>query len=497
MKKKLVTALTLAACTATPLFAQNVKQGLMTFALLKQRQTSISTTSAAGNTGNWSQGPKYYSTKDPSTGSPYVALTTSNIVTYIAYVLRGNAAYYSLKPSLTKPAAQLVLVQGELGGFFGITRVLADTETYFSQDNVNAPLGNNGKSGATTWNVTREQMFVRLATGRHYRPVPATPETIAAKTAGLWPLGHHQPWGQIFVRDAQKGLCDNVTPFFSIKVQECYDCYYLSSFITDAQFKYKSGQINNIPPCCGEFFSDLTGVGVDRYYMSLTFDNTVNNPYLDPSDAAYVGNDPSTIYYGVTGVGRATFPGDGITPDYLPYADPIRSALGKPGPYVARFTLNGVMSYSWQLLFFNPSDVARDFIGTATYTANGYGFIGLICSYLNGTVGIAEGLVPASKCCLDSPWYSSWYGVGWNKYQGNQANLPPTTWANFFNSPVNVPTSLSLHVGYNSGYESRWQWPYANPVDPNPANPDESVLTILDLADGQSTSFIPGARWKQ
>jgi hypothetical protein len=492
MKKKLVTAVTLAACAVTPLFAQNVKQGVITFALNQARQTSVSVSSSTGNAGRWEQGPKYYSTKDPKTAQAFAKVTTSNIVTYIAAVLHKNPSYYSMKPSSTKPAAQLVLVQGELGGFFGIGPDLADAQTDLSKGG-NPITGNNDgfadDTSGTFGGDTRVGMFVRLATGRHIRPVP--PGFI---TSDLWPLGHHQPWGQIFVRDSQKGLCENVTPFFSFTVQECYDCYFLNSFVTDAKFTYKEGQINNIPPCCGEFFSDLTGTGVDRYYLTMTFDNTYNNPYLNDNNVAYVGNTPGNLYFGVVGIGKDSFPGDGITPDYLEYTDAIRSGLGKPGPYVARFTLNGYMVYSWSLKFLNSSDTYRDFIGTATYTANGYGFIGLICSFLNGTVGIAEGAYAASKCCLDIPWYDSWYGVGWNNQQhpwGDPVLGPP-----FFWSPMNVPASLSQHVGFNQAYEPRWQWPQFGP-DPLPTQPNEDTATRPDPLTGDTRTFVPGSRWHQ
>jgi hypothetical protein len=325
-------------------------------------------------------------------------------------------------------------------------------------------------------------MFIRLATGRHFEPVPE-----GYATSGLWPLGHMQPWGQIYVRDLAKGVCDNVTPFFTITVQECYDCYYLNSFITDASFKFKEGVINTIPPCCGSVFSDLGGSGKDRYYMSLSFDNTYNNPYLNPASAAYAGNNDG-LYSGVEGLGKVNLPGDGITPDLLPYIDVIRSSIGSPNPFEVRFTLNGIMQYNWSLQFINASDVARDFIGTATYTANGYGFIGLICSYLSGTVGIAEQIKSVAKCCQDSPWYdglypNSWYGKGFN--------LQQYPWSNFFQSPINVPTSLSFHVGYNQAYEPGWNWPVIG-GDAVPADPNAPVDT---LDPNNPTTIIPGSRW--
>jgi hypothetical protein len=473
MKKTLITAVTLAACAATQLFAQNVKEGVITFALQKQGQVSVSTVKNTINAGNWSAGPKFYSTIVPGKGTPFTAVNTTHILQDIGFVLHGNAGYYTQK-GLNQ--AKLVLVQGELSGFFGVNEDLANAQTDLSEGS-----SNDGNAQAVGY-ATRENMFIRLATGRHFRPVPA-----GFATEGLWPPGHHQPWGQIFVKDLQRGICDNVTPFFSITVQECYDCYYLNSFITDATFTYRSGENNSIPPCCGEFFSDLFGTGKDRYYMTLTFDNTFNNPYLNSDNEAYVGNTFGNLYYGVEGIGKDSFPGDGITPDTLAYADPIRSNVGLPSPYLARFTLNGIMTYNWSLKFINSTDVVRDFVGTGNYVANGYGFMALICSYLTGSVGIAEKITAASKCCTDLPWYDSWYGVGWNNQQ--------SPWADFFDSPINVPASLSLHVGYNELFEPRWQWPQFTP-EPIPAEPPDEVSTNPDPLDGgKNSTRIPGTRW--
>ena len=77
--------------------------------------------------------------------------------------------------------------------------------------------------------------FPALANGRHFDVNPD--DTTDLFTA--WPVGHHQPWGQIFVQDTGKSpmVCDNVTFLFAITVQECYDCFYLNSFISDATFK--------------------------------------------------------------------------------------------------------------------------------------------------------------------------------------------------------------------------------------------------------------------
>ena len=112
MKKTLITAAALAACVGTHLLAQTqmAKQDTITFALTGQYQNSVST-STTPNAGAWGPLPGYY-----KTASSKVA--TANIIQAIAIVLHGNAGFYSSK-------AQLVLVQGELSGFFNITDELA------------------------------------------------------------------------------------------------------------------------------------------------------------------------------------------------------------------------------------------------------------------------------------------------------------------------------------------------------------------------------------
>ncbi|HVM47906.1 MAG TPA: SdrD B-like domain-containing protein, partial [Candidatus Acidoferrum sp.] len=215
------------------------KQDIITVSLIRYGQYSVSISNAP-NMGNWSDGPTVYKTAT-------YRLTTADIIRAIAIVLHGNAGYYPA-------SAQLVLVQGEIGGFFGYPYVstLDDTSTT-DGDNI------------------------RLASGRNMTNNPA----------GALPPGHNQPWGQIFVKvyDSKGNvtLCDNVTFFFGIRVEECYDCFYLNSFVTDATFKFlqRTG-----PPCCAGS-SVTSAAGRDRYYMTLQFDNTLNNPYLNPDGVIY------------------------------------------------------------------------------------------------------------------------------------------------------------------------------------------------------------------
>jgi len=487
MKTSLAIAVALAAGVGTSAYAQLlVKQDTISLSLTLQGQASVSTSPSAINAGNFSQGPLYYKTTSTK-------FTQANVLKAIAAVLHNNPAFYSTQ-------ATLELVQGELGGFWNITDPLAQSYPEFSTyygwegaDRDNWLSGSYNDDGDIDYNFYYIELngpeyptdpdypygydpvdspvqnwfdsdipnvvdlsdrtsiadgvneYARLDTGRHFLPVPWASYDINTETGtpypttGEYPVGHMQPWGQVYVKDpghkdtSGDPLCENVTFFFDFEVQECYDCFYLSSFISDATFKNNNGSQSG-PPCCTSP-GFLTGKGTDRYYMTLDFDNTVNNSYLNPAT-----NDVGNFYYGFVGfVGESPTAGvaDGLTPDLLTYSDPIRSHLGFPSPYETRFTLHGIVTYNWTLKFINSSDIAPDYIGSATYAANGYGFIGLVCQLITGSATFAEVAVKDIGCCDDENWweqeynYSSyngqgnyyttvdgWYGPGWSGWYG-------------------------------------------------------------------------------
>jgi len=423
MKKSMVTAVALAACVSTQLFAQKAKQDIITFALTADGQASVSTTTG-NNVGTWSAEPEHYKT----TGKKQ--LTQVNILRAIALALHGNAGWYTSK-------AKLVLVQGELSGFFNITPDLANSSANSSDSYpLSGSFSSDDGDSSTVLSGSTDSTYVQLATGRSMTNNPIN---------GELPVGHMQPWGQIFVQDPGQPdysltdpYCENVTYFFALTVQECYDCFYLNSFISDATFRQQSGTKSG-PPCCG-VSTTLLGSGKDQYYLTLSFDNTQNNPYLNPDNENY--------YVGVTGVAPTVGRLDGVEPDSLPYDDVISSGLGKPSPYEMRFTLNGIFTYTWTLKFVNASDLLPDFVGTGNYSANGYGFIGLVCSLLSGSASIAETLVNQNDCCLDQPWSDWWYGPGNDTLAGGTGyyDNDPTQ------SPLNAPPSLSFHENFNVVY---------------------------------------------
>jgi hypothetical protein len=457
MKKLLTTAVaTLVAYGGTQVFAQNAKEGVITFSLSLQGQASVSTVANRANNGVWEDngglGPLFYKTGKSK-------LATADILHIIGNTLHKSPGFYSSSAALT-------LVQGELSGFFNIGTDLA-AESF--------PDKPNDGYAATTFTSTVDDLSVRLANGRHFIPNPNT---------GTWPPGHHQPWGQIFVRDAAKGVCDNATFFFSLTVEECYDCFYLSSFISDASFKLTSGSVVG-PPCCGTS-SSLGGSGKDLYYLTLTFDATSNNPYLNSANGAYVGYEGG-LYPGIEPEDfiNGLLPSDGLTPDFIAYFSSIASQAAKFDPLVMRFTLNGIVTYQWSLKFINSSDLLPDFIGKASYAANGYGFINLVCQLITGSVSITEKSVKIANTCQvipnsAIPWYDNWYGTGWNQVQDPWDTFSPTTTPTGFGSPINTPVDLSFHFGFDEEYEPGEQWG-SNPVEDTP----------VPTHDGTRTTFIP------
>ncbi len=467
MRKTLITALVLGACVSMQVFAQNTKQDTITFALTVMGQASVSTSTAI-NAGNWSAPPTHYVTRTNK-------LTQTDIMQAIGYILHDNSSYYSSK-------ASLMLVQGELSGFFSIDYNLA-----YNSDPDNGPDGSQmdhdyfgdpydgdlldgwyDTSAADSTSISwGEDSFVVLGTGRHFEWYPNGN-----------PPGHLQPWGQIYVKDpanshvpgttAVNPVCENVTFFFTLTVQECYDCYYLNSFISDTVFKYTSGNASGNPCCTTPV--NLTGKGVDKYYLTLSFDNTVNNHYLNDvyNDSYgdynwfYTGNlgwYPDEAMFGGSPIGLVP---DGLDPDSMEYVDVIRSGVGKAYPHEMRFTLNGIMSYRWTLTFVNTGDAFADFVGTGTYVANGYGFIALDCSLITGVVTFTEKVVKDIGCCDDIPWYladnyddsdyGGWYGPG-NPYAYGDGYYDDDP---MDESPFNPETALTYH---NDKDLFIWSWP--------------------------------------
>jgi len=497
MRKKLITALVLGACVGTQAFAQsgvaNIKEDTITFALSVMQQSSVSTSTAL-NAGNFSQGPTHYKTATKK-------MTQTDILKAIAFVLHNrNANFYTSQ-------AKLVLVQGELGGFWNIDDGLAqsypdfwsdgmlrgsfnddgqDTDRTDDTDSYNAAYYEmRGEFPSGYYNALETYLdtyartsiadgtdeYARLDTGRHFLPVPD-----GYATSGEYPPGHMQPWGQIYVKDpghkSSSGdpLCENVTFFFYLYVQECYDCFYLNSFISDATFTTKEGAQSG-PPCCTSP-NFLLGNGVDKYYLSLSFDNTINNSYLNP--AVYTNSNSSSTYYyyeyvGFTGVQPSAGIADGTTPDLLAYSDPIRSRLGLPSPYETRFTLNGIVTYSWSLKMVNSSDVAADFVGTAKFDANGFGFIGLVCSLITGNATFTEKVVKDVGCCDDVNWWNDTYNWPSDNGQGSY-----DTWATGWFGPgandyYSGPYMLSgASVSYYSYYDMGYFNPYRDQFNPYP-----------------------------
>jgi hypothetical protein len=412
-----------------------------------------------------------------------VKVTDQDIIKYIGAVLWNNANHYSSK-------AKLVLVQGELSGFFNITPDLALSrpdddgtalDPYFSEAPGFSADGDSSTALANSFDSTTFQ----LANGRHWDVNPYVPT--------MYPVGHQQPWGQIYIQNSPTDTVgENVTYFFAISVEECYDCFYLNSFISTATFKTVNTAPNGPPCCSGE--SVIVGSGKDAYYMTFSFDNTANNPYLydDAANPLYIGDEIGMALAGganVKGLASDLIIGDGIVPDTIfnhaiynaaiiagktvaeaqlaAYIDSIKSGLGKPSPYEARFTLNGVLTYTWKLAQIDKQDLSADFMGTGSYVANGYGFIALSCSLFNtATITFSEKAVKAGTAVTGEAWAADWVGIG-AEYIANEqidhmtpyalwvANGSPTyNWGSGaeYPTPINASTSLSYHENFNNQY---------------------------------------------
>lgn len=552
-KMKTTIAVALAACVSTSLFAQTfVKQDTITFALTGTKQLSVSTSATLQNAGNWSQGPMFYK-------SAPVKMTDRDIINDIGFVLYQNAKHYSSK-------AKLVLVQGELSGFFNLVpNDLAlsepDRDTSPPPNQNGVPLGTVdgwfNDAGFTSDNDVStalansfDSTVFQLDNGRHWDVNP-----LVLQGVNTLPVGHLQPWGQIFVQDPST-TDDNVTYFFAISVQECYDCFYLNSYVTTATFK-KQTTSSSGPPCCSSE-SVIVGNGVDKYYMTLSFDDTLNNPYLDPgvnqvnnNSSLYIGDEVGTGKVAGLGGPSSTIPGDGIQPDTIyrtiPYnaayntailsgattaeavaaakvagfIDPIKAQVGFNEPYIGRFTLNGVMTYTWKLGFIDKTDLNPDFLGTGKYVANGYGFIALFCTIFDcgSTVTFSEKSTKlTSDIVLDQPWSDWWYGIGAEYYtvldeqgvpienhtpfenwieNGGSTGLYPYVWNStgesgaenqyqaqigpIYPSPINVSTSLSYHENFNNQYPAHSKGSITWSAWPSPAWVGSFYMKITPL----------------
>lgn len=549
MKTTVAATVALAACAGTQLFAQNTKIDTLTaMTMTLESQKSVSTSATVANAGNFSQSPMYYTTQSASFG-------TKNLLAAMSYVIQNhNAAYYTSKASIELVQGEWSgfwniddgVAQSYPDYYYDqeLTWTFNGDGSYTYNPYINLDTGGTGleavyfpdpttpydyygydssgvynfddyiynyvdDSAALTPSVDSSSgtpnEYVRLDTGRHFLPVPWANYTAPDgpgtpyPTTGEYPPGHMQPWGQIFIKDpghpdsSGNPECDNVTFFFDLEVQECYDCFYLNSFISKATFKSVPGAQSG-PPCCSSPTA-ITGNGVDTYYLTLDFDNTINNSFLNPTQYTNTDDDDDLAYnynyVGYTGVQTPAAPADGLTPDLLNYSDAIKSHLGSPSPYETRFTLKGLLTYTWTLKFINPSsDVAEDFVGTARYAANGYGFIGLFCDLIpNASLTFTESIVKDVGCCDDQPWYGNWFGPGWDGGYGyfyppnDQYN--PYAWLNLvggfqydtlvpvafaapeyefelpdqYESPYNPPAALTRHlVDYGSSSTANYNY---------------------------------------
>ena len=464
MRKTLITALVLGACVGTQAFAATAvfqtKEGVMNFALTRQYQYQPNTTVFMN------PAPLVYSTKTAK-------ITTTSVIQAISQALYGTPNHFTSKAVLILGKGGEIHGQGyvynldhnpELSGFFGT----------FSPENWKFDSDLNG-------NVT-------LDNGRnhHLNYFGTDPSTnfVAA------PTGLSEPWGQVWLKDTgqtdpytDSTLCLNVTYFFTFKVQECYDCLYMNSFVSDS--KFKAGVVSG-PPCCSPTRTQ-SGTGTDKYYLTLTFDNTVNNPNLN----WYTENNRSNSwendwYIDLNGEEFPNFGGlfetdDGVTPDALA---PGGHDYHPYDTYTLRFTLNGILTYKWTLKNLNSGDAWPDFIGSASYPCDGYGYVAKTCSLIDGSVTITERLVPICDCCSvnggsdfdeDGVWFEHSRGL-YGRVDG--------FYTDYFGHYHPFNDWIFYHPGFNNNYQDYKEW-----FEDDITNWDPGVIEEERFFDGKYFAF--------
>lgn len=341
MNKALIGAVIIAAGLTSTALAQSPKQGVLKVALQRQYMMNTNFTSAK---------MVWWTKKDK--------ITEKSIIQAIGHVL-GHT--FSSK-------AQLIMEEGLLGGFQNPW-----SDDYSYPHGLTFPRFN----------------YVMGSAAQGVNQVDEGDDEIPGK---------FQPLGWIFIRDVAASLYTfvDVTPFFNVSVHECYDCFYLNSFITDTTLKF--GEVQG-PPCCGDD-SITSGKGTDKYYMCFEFDNTYMNPRVEDNDEFGLYSQGGEWIRDLEATTIKTLE-DGITPNSPAYIDRTMDTKS------LRFRVCGIMTYKWALK-------ESQFVGTGTLPASGYGFIKKVCSMLDGKVTVSEYIAgtksktPAPSDAFETDWYDMW-----------------------------------------------------------------------------------------
>jgi hypothetical protein len=461
MRKKLIIALVLGACVGTQAFAApavyQTKEGVINFALTRQYQYQPNTTV-------FIPAPTTYVTKTAK-------ITSASVIQAISEVLYGTPNHFT-------PKAVLILGKGaEMQNYYYNGALTPSTSTMGYYDNLNHNPELSGFFGTfdpSDWMFDASQNGnVALDNGRnhHLNTNSVNGEFVAA------PTGLSEPWGQIWLKDTGQTdpvtgltLCVNVTYFFDLQVQECYDCLYMNSFVSDA--KFKNGAING-PPCCSPTITQ-SGSGVDKYYLTLIFDNTANNPHLNYNQ----WNDYTNEFYVDLGYYSESFAfpnyngglyetDDGVHPDGLDQNEAVGVDFHPYDTYTMRFTLNGILTYKWTLKSLNPGDEWPDFIGSATYPATGYGFVSKVCNMIDGTVTIAERLVADSDCCsvIDTITVGGSSYDGYYLSRGLYGELDGF-YTDYFGRYHAFNDDIFYHPQFNNNYQDYKEWFETDEIEP-------------------------------
>jgi hypothetical protein len=173
--------------------------------------------------------------------------------------------------------------------------------------------------------------------------------------------------------------CVNVTPFFEIEENYCFFCWDTMDRVTDGSIQ----ELGSSPVPCFENNTDcgLKGSGKTKWYWTIRFNNTQNNPFFY--------ND-TWLYYWQDWLGFNVNP-------------PALAAYGAAASYSMIWTIGGVVTYSWAYKALGSGEPI-DVIGSLSGNVLGYGATPF-CGVITGSVSMPEKIILATDCCACTSIY--------------------------------------------------------------------------------------------
>jgi len=325
MRKTLIAALIVTAGVATQAIAQHIKQAEISFALNDQYQ---------------------YRVYDNN------VLATNTLPAFF------NCAD-TIKYTSAKQKVDTKRVIGAIGDAYGeVFTTKAKLTLWYYENEIKAP-PYPPYLIAPYYNGPRDGMTDAIIDPMLIWPNEAQIDWVEYDTTGEgtivnWP----KAWVYISdVNNADPDLrCVDVTPFFSIEESYCYFCWDTVDRVTDGSITLGTTTGGDI--CIGATTTCGTkGSGTTRFYLSVKFNNTINNIWL------------SEYYTDI--------------PVIIPEPDRLNVAN------VLIFTVNGIVSYKWSYKALDSGAGVVPF-GTMTMSqAGGYGAIPW-CGHFSGSLKITE-----------------------------------------------------------------------------------------------------------